>query len=58
MRQSFFEEFNKKELELVKAGEASVNATIQELAASGHGFVIFGKVLSGTHIEGKPYLVI
>lgn len=38
MRQSIFEELNKKELELVKAGEATVNATIQELAASGHGY--------------------
>ncbi len=36
----FFEELNKKELELVKAGEASVNATIQELAASGHGYAL------------------
>ena len=40
MRQSFFEKLNKKELELVKAGEASVNATIQELAASGHGYAL------------------
>ena len=40
MRQSFFEELDKKELELVKAGEACVHATIQELAASGHGYAL------------------
>lgn len=36
----FFEELDKKELELVKAGEACVHATIQELAASGHGYAL------------------
>ena len=40
MRQSFFEELDKKELELVKAGEAGGHATIQELAASGHGYAL------------------
>jgi hypothetical protein len=40
MRQSIFEELSKQELELVKAGEASVNRTVQELATSGHGYAV------------------
>ncbi len=40
MRQYIFEELNRKEPKSVKAGEVSVNATVQELTASGHGYAL------------------
>lgn len=40
MIQSIFNELNQKELELVRAGEASIHATIQEMSESGNGYAV------------------
>ncbi|NPD82874.1 hypothetical protein HPS57_12935 [Prevotella sp. PINT] len=40
MNNSIFDSLNKRELDLVKAGEAGVTSVVQGLAASGHGYAL------------------
>lgn len=40
MKTSIFNELEEKELGKVRAGEATVNMAVQEVAASGHGYAV------------------
>jgi len=62
MKKSIFYELEEKELEKVRAGVATVNMAVQEVAASGHGYAVKccsdngGKDTTTTQkpIESKP----